>query len=47
MEKNKFSQEQLNVYREDGYIVIKGFCKPAEIERLYAAALQDWKFRAN
>src|SRR5260221_7948483 len=29
------------LYPRDGFIVIKGFCSPAEVDKLYAAALAD------
>ena len=33
--------EQLSDYDRDGYLVIRDFCSPSEISKLYAAALAD------
>lgn len=41
------SAEQIALYHRDGYIVIKGFCSAAEIDRLYTTALNDDAMRKN
>ena len=41
------SAEQIAAYHRDGYIVIKGFCSAAEIDRLYTTALNDDAMRKN
>jgi hypothetical protein len=38
---------QVKLYNEQGYIIIKGFCKPAEADKLYQTALQDNAMRNN
>jgi ectoine hydroxylase-related dioxygenase (phytanoyl-CoA dioxygenase family) len=44
---NFLSPEQLSDYDRDGYLVIRNFCSPAEISKLYAAALQDEAMSKN
>ncbi|HTI10480.1 MAG TPA: phytanoyl-CoA dioxygenase family protein [Puia sp.] len=44
---NFLTPEQLADYDRDGYLVIRGFCSPAEISKLYASALQDEAMRKN
>src|SRR5258708_747499 len=39
--------EQLSDYDRDGYLVIRDFCSPAEISKLYAAALADEAMSKN
>jgi hypothetical protein len=39
--------EQLSDYDRDGYLVIREFCSPAEISKLYAAALADEAMSKN
>jgi len=41
------SAEKIASYHRDGYIVIKGFCSAAEIDRLYTTALNDDAMRKN
>ncbi|MBD1386918.1 phytanoyl-CoA dioxygenase family protein [Mucilaginibacter rigui] len=41
------SAEQIAAYHRNGYIVIKGFCSAAEIDRLYTTALNDDAMRKN
>jgi ectoine hydroxylase-related dioxygenase (phytanoyl-CoA dioxygenase family) len=33
--------DQLSAYHRDGFLVIRNFCSPDEINKLYSAALQD------
>ena len=44
---NSFSEEQLKQYRQDGYLIIKGFCSNAEIDKLYGVALADNAMKNN
>lgn len=37
----KFTPAQVEQYNRDGYIVIKNFCSPAEIDKLYSTAVDD------
>lgn len=41
------SPEQIATYHSHGYVVIKNFCSPAEIDKLYATALQDDAMKKN
>jgi ectoine hydroxylase-related dioxygenase (phytanoyl-CoA dioxygenase family) len=41
MPSKHLSPEQVAAYNRDGYLVLKQFCPPQEIERLYSTALQD------
>jgi ectoine hydroxylase-related dioxygenase (phytanoyl-CoA dioxygenase family) len=43
----KLSKDQINEYHREGYIVIRGFCSPEEIARLYKVALDDDAMRKN
>jgi ectoine hydroxylase-related dioxygenase (phytanoyl-CoA dioxygenase family) len=43
----KFSPAQVELYNQQGYIIIKGFCKPKEIDKLYQTALDDNAMRNN
>jgi len=47
MSRQKLSFDQVGAYRKDGYILVRGFCSPAEVERLYSTALQDTALQAN
>jgi len=37
----KLTPQQVALYREQGYIVVKNFCSKAEIDKLYSTALND------
>jgi ectoine hydroxylase-related dioxygenase (phytanoyl-CoA dioxygenase family) len=39
--------EQLSDFDRDGYLVVRGFCSPEEIRKLYAAALKDTAISDN
>ncbi len=39
--------EQVALYHKQGYLIIKGFCKPQEIDKLYQTALDDNAMRVN
>ncbi len=43
----KFKPAQVDLYNQQGYIIIKGFCKPKEIDKLYQTALDDNAMRNN
>jgi ectoine hydroxylase-related dioxygenase (phytanoyl-CoA dioxygenase family) len=43
----KLSPDQLEAYRRDGYVVVRGFCTQKEIDRLYKVALDDDAMRKN
>lgn len=35
------NQEQVNSFHKDGYVIVKGFCNEAEVERMYSTAIED------
>jgi hypothetical protein len=37
----KLTPAQVELYRQQRYIIIKGFCKSDEVNKLYNAALKD------
>src|SRR5215218_6016697 len=39
--------EQVAAYHKDGYVIIKGFCSAAEIDKLYTTAMQDDAMQKN
>jgi len=41
MKLNEFTQEQINSYHKDGYIIIKNFCNKQEVDKMYGIAIQD------
>jgi ectoine hydroxylase-related dioxygenase (phytanoyl-CoA dioxygenase family) len=43
----KFTPAQVELYNRQGYIILKGFCKPDEINKLYQTALDDNAMRIN
>lgn len=43
----KLTPAQVEQYNRDGYLVLKGFCSAAEIEKLYNTALEDNAMRNN
>jgi ectoine hydroxylase-related dioxygenase (phytanoyl-CoA dioxygenase family) len=43
----KFTPAQVELYNRQGYIILKGFCKPDEINKLYQTALDDNAMRVN
>jgi len=44
---HKFTPAQVELYNRQGYIILKGFCKPDEINKLYQTALDDNAMRVN
>jgi len=43
----KFTPAQVELYNQQGYIIIKDFCSPEEINKLYQTALDDNAMRNN
>jgi ectoine hydroxylase-related dioxygenase (phytanoyl-CoA dioxygenase family) len=43
----KFTPAEVALYNRQGYIILKGFCKPDEINKLYQTALDDNAMRVN
>ena len=43
----KFTPAQVELYNQQGYIIIKNFCSPEEINKLYQTALDDNAMRNN
>jgi len=43
----KLTPDQVEQYNRDGYIILKDFCSPAEIDKLYSTALDDNAMRNN
>ena len=41
MKLNEFTQEQINSYHKEGYIIIKNFCSKQEVDKMYGIAIQD------
>jgi Phytanoyl-CoA dioxygenase (PhyH) len=41
MKLNEFTQEQINSFHKDGYIIIKNFCSKQEVDKMYGIAIQD------
>ncbi len=41
------TSEQIKSYHKDGYLVIKNFCSPQEIDKLYSVAVEDDAMRKN
>lgn len=41
------SPEQIRLYREQGYVVVKNFCTKQETDKLYQTALQDDAMKKN
>jgi ectoine hydroxylase-related dioxygenase (phytanoyl-CoA dioxygenase family) len=44
---NAFTQQQLDSYHRDGYVIIPNFCSRAEIDKLYGIAIKDEALRKN
>src|SRR6187401_210696 len=43
----KLTPAQVEQYNRDGYIILKDFCSPAEIDKLYSTAIEDNAMRNN
>lgn len=41
MLKERLTPADLDLYKKQGYLVIKGFCRPEEVDKLYQTALDD------
>ena len=37
----KLTSDEVELYHQQGYIIIKGFCNPDEVDKLYSTALKD------
>jgi ectoine hydroxylase-related dioxygenase (phytanoyl-CoA dioxygenase family) len=47
MPSHTLTPEQVAMYHDQGYFVVKGFCTGPEVARLYAAALNDGAMQKN
>ncbi|HMH22100.1 MAG TPA: phytanoyl-CoA dioxygenase family protein [Puia sp.] len=47
MSRQKLSFDQVSAYRSDGFIIVRGFCSPAEVDRLYTTGSQDSALQKN
>lgn len=47
MSSNQLTPAQVEAFNRDGYIIIKNFCSPAEINKLYGTAIDDHAMRNN
>lgn len=43
----KFTPAEVELYNQQGYIIIKGFCTPGEVKKLYQTALDDKAMQNN
>jgi ectoine hydroxylase-related dioxygenase (phytanoyl-CoA dioxygenase family) len=41
MTNQRLTDEQVHLYHQQGYLVVKNFCSKAEIDKLYQTALED------
>ena len=41
MKKSLFSATELATYEKDGYLIVKGFCSSAEVDKMYSTAIHD------
>ena len=41
MKLNEFTQDQINSYHKEGYVIIKNFCSKEEVDKMYGIAIQD------
>lgn len=42
-----FNREQVQSFHKDGYVIIKGFCSKAEVDRMYSTAIEDDAMNKN
>jgi len=47
MLRERLSPADLALYQQQGYLVVKGFCRPDEVNKLYQTALDDDAMRKN
>lgn len=47
MPSNPFSKEQVDLFHEQGYLIVKSFCSNKEVDKLYSAAIHDTAMRNN
>ena len=43
----QLTPDQMAAYHRDGYLLIKNFCSPGEVDKLYSTALEDDAMRKN
>jgi ectoine hydroxylase-related dioxygenase (phytanoyl-CoA dioxygenase family) len=43
----QLTPDQMTAYHRDGYLLIKNFCSPEEVNKLYSTALEDDAMRKN
>ena len=47
MTNQRLTEEQIQLYHQQGYLVVKNFCSIAEIDKLYNTALEDNAMKNN
>jgi ectoine hydroxylase-related dioxygenase (phytanoyl-CoA dioxygenase family) len=47
MSSKEISEEQISAFERDGYLVIRNFCSPQEIDKLYSTATEDSSISRN
>ncbi len=47
MTNQRLTDEQVHLYHQQGYLVVKNFCSKAEIDKLYSTALEDNAMKNN
>ena len=47
MTNQRLTEEQVQLYHQQGYLVVKNFCSKAEIDKLYNTALEDNAMKNN
>ena len=47
MTNQRLTDEQVQLYHQQGYLVVKNFCSKAEIDKLYNTALEDNAMKNN
>ncbi len=47
MHRERLSPADLALYEKQGYLVVQGFCRPDEVDKLYQTALDDDAMRKN
>jgi len=47
MSLNRLSPEDIRTYQDQGYLIVKNFCSPQQIDKLYSTALQDQAMQKN
>jgi ectoine hydroxylase-related dioxygenase (phytanoyl-CoA dioxygenase family) len=47
MGNSRLSEEQVELYHQQGYLIVKNFCSKPEIDKLYGTAVQDNAMKNN